>query len=77
MTICSRYNVVDMSRIGEIEQAVQELTPAELTKFRDWFVVFDAARWDMKFEEDVARGKLESLGNEALANLAKGLTTEL
>jgi hypothetical protein len=66
-----------MSTITEIERAVQDLAPAELAKFRQWFADFDAARWDHEIEEDVAAGRLDGLAAQALADLSKGHCKEL
>jgi hypothetical protein len=43
-----------MSVVTEIENAVSNLPPDELARFRAWFDEFDAAAWDKTFEEDVA-----------------------
>jgi hypothetical protein len=66
-----------MSSIIDIEHAVEKLPPDELAKFREWFAQFDAARWDQQFEADVAAGRLDALGAEALADLRDGRTTDL
>lgn len=60
-----------------IEQAVIQLPPAELDKFRAWFAEFDAAAWDRQIEADAAAGKLDSLIEEALADYHNGLAREL
>lgn len=61
-----------MSRISELERAVQELPPQELAAFREWFAGFDAAEWDRQFERDVAAGRLDALAREALDDLRQG-----
>ena len=66
-----------MSGITEIEQAVKKLPPQELAKFRKWFARFDATRWDRQFEQDVAAGRLDALGQEAAEALRKGQCTDL
>lgn len=66
-----------MSTITEIEQAVQRLGPQELAKFRDWFAEFDAAQWDRQIERDIAAGRLDSLAEEALADLREGRCKDL
>jgi hypothetical protein len=55
-----------MSTIDEIERAVTGLSPEDLTRFREWFLEFDAEAWDRQFAEDVASGRLDSLADEAL-----------
>ena len=59
-------DVVTMSTIQEIENAVRNLSPDDLGAFRLWFAEFDADIWDRQFEQDVAAGRLDKLANEAL-----------
>jgi hypothetical protein len=50
--------------IHEIEDAITELSPDELTRFRRWFEEFDASLWDPtegQFERDAKSGKLDKL----------------
>lgn len=54
-----------------IERAVSQLSPDELAEFRVLFAEFDAIAWDRQFEEDVATGKLDALGEKALKYLSK------
>ena len=42
-----------ISKVENIEQEVQALTPAELAAFRRWFLEFDSQVWDRQIEEDV------------------------
>lgn len=66
-----------MSTIQEIQTAVSELLPEELSTFRAWFAEFDAKVWDQEFEEDVTAGRLEALAEEALRDLREGRCTDL
>jgi hypothetical protein len=66
-----------MSSIQEIQTAVSELSPEELSVFRAWFAEFDAKVWDQEFEQDVAAGRLETLAEEALQDLRAGRCTDL
>jgi hypothetical protein len=66
-----------MSNIHEIEEAVRNLPPDQLEVFRQWFSEFDAQAWDRQLEADVAAGRLDNLGQEALNNLRQGRCTEL
>jgi hypothetical protein len=66
-----------MSNLQEIEQAVSQLSPDELSAFRDWFAEFDAEIWDRQFEEDVAAGRLNQLAEKALQHLQEGRCTDL
>jgi len=60
-----------------IEQAVEQLSPTELAKFRRWFAQFDAEAWDAQIEADAAVGKLDALAEEALAEYRNGQAREL
>jgi hypothetical protein len=58
-----------MTSLQEIETAISQLSPDELTAFRVWFAEFDAEIWDRQFEEDVALGRLNKLADRALQHL--------
>ncbi len=66
-----------MSRVENLENQVQELSPEELGAFREWFAEFDARSWDEQFERDVKAGKLAKLAEKALRDHKSGLTIEL
>jgi len=66
-----------MSNVAEIEDAISKLSPDELAALRHWFRQFDADEWDRQFEKDVALGKLDALGNEALKDARNGGCREL
>jgi len=66
-----------MSKVENLEQEIRELTPAELAAFRRWFAEFDAQAWDRQIEEDVRKGKLDKLADEALAAHRAGKSKEL
>jgi hypothetical protein len=66
-----------MSKVENIEQEVQRLKPSELAAFRRWFAEFDAQAWDRQIEEDVRKGKLDQLAEEALAAHRAGKSKEL
>jgi hypothetical protein len=58
------------SKVDQIVKEVEELSEPELVAFLDQV-------WDIQFARDVARGKLERLGDEALAEHRAGLTRPL
>jgi len=66
-----------MSRVEEIEQAVSELPPSQLARFRKWFAEFDADAWDEQFESDVKSGKLDALADAALQQYRRGEAKEI
>ncbi len=43
-----------MRTLREIEDAIRGLSPEDLTRFREWFLQFDADSWERQFAEDVA-----------------------
>lgn len=68
---------ITMSTIDEIKTAVRKLPPEELSTFRAWFAEFDADAWDQQFEQDVAKGRLDALAEEALRDLHEGRCRDL
>ena len=66
-----------MGKVENIEQEIQDLTPSELATFRRWFLEFDTQIWDRQIEEDVGKGKLDKLADEALAAHRAGKSKEL
>ena len=66
-----------MSTIQDIEKAVSNLAPTDLSAFRAWFAEFDAEAWDKQFEQDVAAGRLDKLADEALKDLREGRCANL
>ena len=66
-----------MSPVETIERQIEQLSPEELARLREWFVNFDAAVWDRQFEADVQAGKLDSLAERALRAHAAGRSTKL
>jgi len=66
-----------MSKVENIEQEVQDLTPCELAAFRKWFLEFGARAWDQQIEDDIRNGKLDKLAEEALTAHRAGKSKEL
>ena len=66
-----------MSRVEAIEGEIQQLTRDELTRFREWFLEFDAEAWDRQIETDAQTDKLDKLAERALRDYESGRTTEL
>lgn len=63
--------------ITEIEQAIAELSPEELARFREWFEEFDARVWDEQIENDAKTGKLDKFANKAIDEYRTGKAKEL
>jgi hypothetical protein len=66
-----------MDKVEKIEDEVQALSPAELARFRAWFLEYDWAAWDQQLERDVQAGRLDDLADKALREHAADKTTPL
>lgn len=66
-----------MTKVEQLEQALENLSAEERASFRQWYAAFDAAEWDRQIDAGVAAGKLDRLANEALAEHAAGRTRKL
>jgi hypothetical protein len=65
-----------MSRIEDIQKAVEQLSADDLARFREWFEEFAARLFDEQIERDLKAGKLDKLSAEARANHDAGLWEE-
>jgi hypothetical protein len=63
--------------LAELEQEVEQLTPAEFNAFTRWMDEYAARTWDAQFEKDAASGKLDTLGRKADVAFEAGKCTEL
>jgi hypothetical protein len=61
-----------MSKIAQLEQEIESLTPEELLEFRGWFKEFEAKLWDEEFEQDVKAGRLDALAEQAIEDFQAG-----
>jgi hypothetical protein len=66
-----------VSTVEQIERAIQSLSAGELAEFRAWFAAYDAEVWDREFDEDVQKGGLDRLADEALDAHDRGECTPL
>jgi hypothetical protein len=66
-----------MQTVQEIKAAISQLSEDELSRFREWFEVFDAEAWDKQFENDVMCGKLDNLASQAISDFQTGKCKEL
>jgi len=66
-----------MTRLEKIEREIEALAPDDLARFRRWFAEYDAARWDARIEADAGSGRLDALGEKALAAHRAGRTRPL
>ena len=63
--------------ITEIEQAITQLSPKELSRLRAWFEEFDAQEWDKQIEREAKAGKLDKIAERALNDYRAGKAREL
>jgi len=54
-----------MSTVQEIESAIKRLDHEDLGQFSGWLEDYLAEKWDQRFADDVASGKLDKLGEAA------------
>lgn len=58
--------------VSQIESAIKELPPEELSRLSAWFEKFEAEVWDAQIESDLESGKLQSLIEVAESDFAEG-----
>jgi len=61
-----------MTRIEELESAIDALSAEQYSVLRDWFWERDWAKWDREIGVDAASRKLDSLFQEAQDAKADG-----
>lgn len=58
--------------VHELEKAVTQLTPVELSQFAEWFAEYQQERWEQQIAEDVKAGRLKHLIEEAHRDFEAG-----
>ena len=66
-----------MSKLENIQAAIESLSEEEYSRLREWFVEKDWEQWDRRIEVDSQSGKLDFLVKEALEEKSKGRLTDL
>jgi hypothetical protein len=66
-----------MLTVEQIENAILELPPNEIGELLEWFLNLDYQRWDVQLEKDIAKGKLDVLAAEAMADFESGNYREI
>jgi hypothetical protein len=56
-----------MPTAEDIQEAIAQLPACELTRFREWFEVFDAESFDAAIWRDARSGQLDTFAEEAIA----------
>ena len=62
-----------MTKIKDIESAIEKLSKEDLSEFKAWFEEFDAKVWDIQFKEDASSGRLDKVAEQATTD--KGSAT--
>jgi hypothetical protein len=66
-----------MTKVQEIQTAIESLPRAEYVRLRQWFSARDWEQWDRQIEADSEAGKLDFLIKEALDEKAERHLKEL
>lgn len=66
-----------MSKLEELERAIDNLPEEEYRRFRNWFLEKDWESWDRQIAEDSRAGKLDFLVKEAIEAKKKNELREL
>ena len=65
-----------MSRIEEIEEAIDRLSPEEFRRIAGWVREREQRQWDEQLDSDSSSGKLNFLFEEAEEKSRKGLVRD-
>ena len=63
--------------VQEIERAITQLPPSELTELMAWLENHHHEKWDKQIEDDLDSGRLDSLINQAETEYEAGKTRAL
>lgn len=66
-----------MTKLQQLEMAVESLPEEDYTEFRRWFLEHDGASWERQIEADSASGKLDFLIKEAQEAKSRGTLKDL
>jgi hypothetical protein len=61
-----------MSRVEQIEQAIQELTPEEFAQLAQRIYTLEQERWEHQLDHDATSGKLDFLQDEVRSERENG-----
>ena len=65
-----------MSRVEEIEAAIESLPLEEYRRIMEWFRLREQGRWDEQMDADSVAGKLDFLFDEAESESSNGQLRE-
>ena len=63
--------------VDELENAITQLSPAEMLRFAEWFDEYRADQWDRQIENDIKSGQLDAAGKQADCDFDAGRCTPL
>ena len=66
-----------MTKLEDIEAAVEQLDPEDLKRFRAWFDDLQARLWDQQIERDIKAGKLDKHAERWRADYKAGKVAAL
>lgn len=61
-----------MTTLQEIEDAIRQLSPHQLTQLKERLADYEWEKWDEELTHDVEAGRLDALAQEALADFHAG-----
>ncbi len=64
-----------MSRVQEIERAIEQLPRDEAFLLADWISSRISKEWDHEIEEDIKAGRLDHLAQQAVSEFRAGRTS--
>ena len=56
----------------ELEQAISQLPPEELSHFAEWFEEYMADQWDRQIDADIVAGRFDAAGKRAESDFEAG-----
>lgn len=65
-----------MTKVEQLEQQIQQLSPSEFAELREWLLEQDWEQWDREIERDAAAGKLDRIFAEAREAHRQGKSTK-
>jgi hypothetical protein len=66
-----------MTKVQEIQYAIESLSREEYVRLREWFLERDWEKWDEQIKADSTAGKLDSLIKEARDEKANAYLKDL
>ena len=66
-----------MLTLEQIESAILQLPSNDVQQLMEWLSDIDYRHWDEQLEQDIAKGKLDTLAAEAIAEFEAGNCAEI